>query len=142
MQDFEHVSAMNTAVLGERVQRLLAGERAPSRRFSFVRGKGEEDARVHPRDEPAHARGGRGKACPGDVSALTPVSIDANHRFPTTTLRLIRRMVRDCHFRRQSPRKTVQRWGSVRRGEQTSISPSTIGEPFHQSLFFLLVLRE
>jgi uridine kinase len=139
LQDFEHISAMNTEVLGERVRRLLAGEKVPARRFNFVRGKGED----HPKkilELPKHAflilegihgmnplmletLGGRDKVCPIYVSALTPVSIDANHRFPSTSLRLIRRMVRDYHFRGQSPRMTLQRWQSVRRGEEMNIFP-------------------
>jgi uridine kinase len=139
IQDFEHISAMNTEVLGDRVRRLLAGETIPSRRFNFPKGKGEDNPKK-PLTLPAQgfliiegihgmnplmleAIGGKDKVCPIYVSALTPVSIDSNHRFPTTSLRLIRRMVRDYHFRGQSPRMTLQRWNSVRRGEEMNIFP-------------------
>jgi uridine kinase len=68
------------------------------------------------------ALGDPDKMCPVCVSAVTAVSIDANHRFPTTSLRILRRIVRNCHFRGQFPRKTVRRWGSVRRCEEINIS--------------------
>ncbi len=57
------------------------------------------------------------------VSALTQLNIDDYNRIPTTDVRLIRRMVRDHQFRGNSAHDTIERWPSVRRGEDTNIFP-------------------
>ena len=57
------------------------------------------------------------------VSALTPLSIDSSNRIPTTDNRLIRRMVRDYSYRGYSALETLQRWPSVRAGEDKYIFP-------------------
>ncbi len=57
------------------------------------------------------------------VSALTPLSIDSSNRIPTTDNRLIRRMVRDYSYRGYSALETMQRWPSVRAGEEEHIFP-------------------
>jgi len=57
------------------------------------------------------------------VSALTPLSIDSTNRIPTTDNRLIRRMVRDYQHRGYSAQETLQRWASVRKGEEIHIFP-------------------
>lgn len=57
------------------------------------------------------------------VSALTSLSIDATNHIPTTDNRLIRRMVRDNRYRGYSAVETLQRWPSVRQGEEKHIFP-------------------
>ncbi len=57
------------------------------------------------------------------VSALTSMSIDATNHIPTTDNRLIRRMVRDYRYRGYSALETLQRWRSVRQGEEKHIFP-------------------
>ena len=57
------------------------------------------------------------------VSALTQLNLDRHNRASTTDTRLIRRLVRDAHQRGWSPRETIQRWESVRRGEKRHIIP-------------------
>ena len=138
LQDFEDISALNVTLLGERIRKLSAGERIPERKFVFQTGKGVDTEKYIelPKNaflilEGIHglnpalldALGGKEKVCPIYVSALTPVNIDCNHRFPTSSLRLIRRMVRDYRFRGHSPRDTLRRWASVRRGEEKNIFP-------------------
>ncbi|OHT16957.1 Phosphoribulokinase [Tritrichomonas foetus] len=138
LQDFEHISAMNVKLLAERVSQLLNGERIPRRRFNFKIGEGvdsdTEFLQLPPRSflilEGIHGLNpelldafGRNRVTPIYVSALTPLNIDSNHRFPTSSLRLIRRMVRDYRYRGRSPRNTLLRWGSVRRGEENNIFP-------------------
>ena len=66
---------------------------------------------------------GRDKVTPIYVSAMTPINVDCNHRFPTSDLRLIRRIIRDYRYRGYSPRKTIMRWTSVRLGEEKNIFP-------------------
>lgn len=138
LQDFEHISAMNLALLGERVHMLLSGKPIPRRKFNFKRGLGEDDPNnlVHLKEnaflilEGIHGLNpdllqhiGRENSTPIYVSALTPMNLDFNHRFPTSDLRLIRRIIRDHQYRGQAPRKTIRRWTSVRVGEERNIFP-------------------
>ncbi len=57
------------------------------------------------------------------VSALTQINIDDTHRISTTDNRLIRRIVRDYHFRNHTAEQTFEMWRSVRRGEEKNIFP-------------------
>lgn len=57
------------------------------------------------------------------ISALTQLNIDEHNRIPTTDGRLIRRMVRDARARGTSALETIQRWESVRHGENRNIFP-------------------
>lgn len=150
LQDFEHISALNLDLLGARVSSLLEGKRIPRRRFNFKLGIGidsydeknpesceKEKAAflqlpqrsflilegIHGLNPKLLESLGRDRVTPIYVSALTPLNIDSNHRFPTSILRLIRRMVRDYNYRGHSPRQTLLRWGSVRRGEENNIFP-------------------
>jgi len=138
LQDFEHFSALNIDVLRERVGQLLNGEKVPRRKFNFKKGKGEDSDSeflqlpkngflilegIHGLNPNLLNAFGKEKVTPIYVSALTPLNIDSNHRFPTTSLRLIRRMIRDYQFRGHSPRSTLLRWPSVRKGEEANIFP-------------------
>jgi len=57
------------------------------------------------------------------ASALTSLSLDENNNISSSDSRLIRRIVRDSHFRGVSPESTIMRWSSVRRGEINNIFP-------------------
>jgi uridine kinase len=57
------------------------------------------------------------------ISALTQLNVDEHNRVATTDGRLIRRMVRDAAHRGITAQETIQRWGSVRRGEEKNIFP-------------------
>jgi uridine kinase len=57
------------------------------------------------------------------ISALTQISFDEHTYIPTTDNRLLRRMIRDAKYRGYSASKTIQRWPSVRRGEDKQIFP-------------------
>ncbi|KAH0790611.1 Phosphatidylinositol 3- and 4-kinase family protein [Histomonas meleagridis] len=137
LQDFEHISAINVDLLSERVHDLLNGKSIPKHKFEFTSGLGvdlEEKIKLKPKSflilEGIHGlnpilleKFGRSLVTPIYVSALTPLNIDYNHRFPTSDLRLIRRMIRDYRYRGYSPRKTLGRWTSVRMGEERNIFP-------------------
>lgn len=138
LQDLEHISAMNVELLAERVHKLLAGEPIPVRKYNFKRSRGEDDPRkrivldqgsflilegIHGLNPELLQHIGTTSVTPIYVSALTPVNIDYNHRYPTSDLRLIRRIIRDNQFRGCSARKTLRRWTSVRIGEERNIFP-------------------
>jgi uridine kinase len=57
------------------------------------------------------------------ISALTQLNIDYINRIPTSTVRLIRRIVRDYKYRSFSARQTITQWPQVRRGEDRNIFP-------------------
>ena len=57
------------------------------------------------------------------ISALTSLNIDEHNRIPTTDGRLIRRIVRDARTRGTSAEETIERWPSVRNGEENYIFP-------------------
>ena len=57
------------------------------------------------------------------VSALAQLNIDHHNRVPTADIRLIRRIVRDATYRGYASQSTIQRWESVRRGEERNIFP-------------------
>ncbi len=57
------------------------------------------------------------------ISALTQLNLDDHNRISTTDNRILRRMVRDHQFRGTNPRRTLDMWPSVHRGEKHYIFP-------------------
>ena len=138
LRDYEAITAFNLKVFGERVHKLLNGETIPRRKFDFKTGLGydiEEEKQSLPDKtfvifEGIHGLNpellqviGMNLVTPIYVAPLTPLSIDNGHRFPTTDLRLIRRIIRDHKYRGTSARQSIMRWTSVRKGEERNIFP-------------------
>ncbi|MEQ8821867.1 MAG: nucleoside kinase [Sumerlaeia bacterium] len=57
------------------------------------------------------------------ASPLTHLNIDDHNRISSGDSRLLRRLVRDFHYRGYAAVETLQRWPSVRRGEEVNIFP-------------------
>ncbi|ACL75789.1 nucleoside kinase [Ruminiclostridium cellulolyticum] len=76
------------------------------------------------------------------VSALTSINIDDHNRIPSTDTRILRRIVRDNQFRGCSAINTINRWPSVRRGEEKNIFPfqENADIMFNSSLVYELCL--
>ena len=135
--DFESIAAMDTELLNNTIQRLLSGERVEMPRFNFARGVKEYEGKflqlnendvlilegIHCLNPELVPKLDQNDVFKVYVSALTEVSIDNANRISTSDLRLIRRLVRDIHLRRISPKETILRWKSVRNGEEKSIFP-------------------
>lgn len=136
--DFEAITALNVKLLSERVHDLIAGKAVPRRKYDFKSGLGLDITTemqqlpangflilegIHGMNPELLGPLGRDEVTPIYVSPLTPLSIDDEHRFPTTDLRLIRRMIRDHKFRGYSARRTIRMWTSVRVGEEKNIFP-------------------
>jgi uridine kinase len=134
--DFESLKALDVALFNEHLLRLLDGQTVSLPRYNFVTGRREVGQTV--RLEPDHViilegiHGLNPNLVPDIppevtyrvyVSALTQLNIDKHNRVPTTDTRLIRRIVRDAAYRGYPARQTIDRWGSVRRGEKTWIFP-------------------
>ena len=135
--DYEHLEALNLALIDEQLTALDEGKRVELPYYNFHTGKREfrgEFMHIGPDDvivlEGIHGLNPRLTASvPAEhkfkiyISALTQLNIDSNNRISTTDNRLIRRMVRDNNFRSHSALKTLQMWPKVRRGEKTWIFP-------------------
>ena len=78
------------------------------------------------------------------VSALTTLSIDDHNWIGTYDNRLLRRIIRDHQYRGSSALQTIQRWPSVRRGEDKWIMPfhENADAMFNSSLLFELAVMK
>ncbi|MDD5308580.1 MAG: nucleoside kinase [Deltaproteobacteria bacterium] len=137
--DFEALEAVDLPLFNEHLTRLLAGERVASPRYDFAKGTRVPERDFSPMqlgpDQVVIVEGIHGlndaltPAIPKDrkyrvyVNALNPLAIDDHNRLNTSDTRLIRRIVRDRHYRGYSAGQTIDSWHSVRRGERRHIFP-------------------
>ncbi len=134
--DFEALEAINLDLFNEHLQALTAGQTVTLPRFDFHTGKSIPDRPAQLGEnqilivEGIH--GLNPNLLPGlphervhrvYVSALTQLNVDLHNRVPTTDVRLLRRIVRDARTRGYNATQTLERWGSVRRGERKNIFP-------------------
>ena len=134
--DFEALEALDLQLLGEHLDKLIAGEKVQLPRYNFKTGKREagEHLQLH-HGQPIIMEGIHGldpRLLPGTlsgqafkiyVSALTQLNLDRHNRVSTTDTRLIRRIVRDSQDRGYNASQTISRWESVRSGEKKHIFP-------------------
>lgn len=135
--DFEHIEAIDLDLLNEHLQALLAGRTIQAPTFSFQSGMRNPNTTPMSlgKNEILLVEGIHGlndrltRAVPDDekyrvfCSAVTQLCIDDQHRVFTTDIRLIRRIVRDRHFRGYSAADTLRLWPRVRAGEKKWIFP-------------------
>jgi uridine kinase len=135
--DFETIDALDVDFFNEQLVELFDGKEIQSPTFNFYTGQREfrgNTLKMEKRSilvmEGIHGNNPKLTARIPDklkykifVSALTPISIDAHNPIPTTDNRLIRRIVRDYRTRGYSAIDTINRWNSVRRGEEKNIFP-------------------
>ena len=134
--DYESLAALDVPLFNSDLLRLHNGEEVTLPRYNFRTGLRETGDRV--RLQPDHViivegiHGLNPNLVPDIppevsyriyVSALTQLNIDKHNRVPTTDTRMIRRIVRDASYRGYSAQQTIDRWGSVRRGEKRWIFP-------------------
>ena len=138
LRDYYSVGALNIELIVERITALLSGETIPVRKYHYRDGKGYDDTEntltlgkhaillvegLHGLNPQLLEKIGRDKVTTIYVQALTPLNIDFNHRFPTSDLRLIRRIIRDSHFRGIPTRETIKRWTFARANETRNVFP-------------------
>ena len=137
--DYEALECLDIPLLTEHLQTLAEGGKIMAPRYDFEAGKRAPANKFIPLQlkenqilliegihglNPAIA-----DAVPTSarfrifVSALTQLIIDEHTRIPTSDARLMRRIVRDRRYRGTSAADTIDRWPSVRRGEQRNIFP-------------------
>ncbi|MFW9598228.1 MAG: nucleoside kinase [Paludibacter sp.] len=157
--DFEHLHALDLELFNKQLSLLLSGEEVEVPFFNFEDGKRyfkgdklklDEDTililegihALNPELIPSIPVETTFKIY---VSALTTISIDNHNWIPTTDVRLLRRIIRDYRFRNYSARETINRWPSVRRGEEKWIFPfqENADIMFNSALLFeLAVLKK
>ncbi|HZK42687.1 MAG TPA: nucleoside kinase [Syntrophomonadaceae bacterium] len=135
--DFEALEAIKLDLFNDHLTKLLKGEEVEVPVFNFIEGRAEPNGALIkvPVGEPIILEGIHAL---NDkltyriptinkyniyVSALTQLNIDYTNRIPTTDCRLLRRMVRDNRTRGIDAISTINRWASVRRGEEKNIFP-------------------
>lgn len=135
--DFESIYALDLELFNSHLKALLNGQTVRIPEFDFHTGhrKTETDPLRINEDQIIIVEGIHGlndeltSSIPLSckfriyISALTQLVIDDYNRISTTDTRLIRRTVRDNSYRGYSAEDTINRWGSVRRGEERNIFP-------------------
>ncbi|MCK9413508.1 MAG: nucleoside kinase [Prolixibacteraceae bacterium] len=135
--DFEALEAIDIKYFNQILVKLMNGERVEMPRFDFQSGERtfKDEFLQMDKDHILIIEGIHGlnpglipmiepeKCYKIFISALTQISIDEHTYVPTTDNRLLRRMIRDAKYRGYSASTTIQRWPSVRRGEEKYIFP-------------------
>lgn len=134
--DFEALEALDLELFNQQLKALIEEDEVSMPIFNFKTGTRSymPPIRLEP-DQPIIIEGIHGlnekltRAVHKDrkfkiyVSALTQINIDEHNRVPTTYMRLLRRLVRDSQFRSADAVHTLERWASVRAGEEKNIFP-------------------
>ncbi len=135
--DFENILALDINLFTKIMNELISGKEVELPKFDFQKGQryyNGDKAKLSERGiiiiEGIHGLNPMLSKGIDDkfkfkiyVSALTQIGIDYHNRIPTTDNRLLRRMIRDYQYRGYSLVETLQRWPSVRRGEEKYIFP-------------------
>ena len=134
--DYESPKLLDMELLDETFDRLSRGEEVIVPHFEFAR-QMRNDSRGTPLKlekneiaifEGIHAlnddiAGRHPEASKLYISARSNINEGAVLRFKGTWMRLVRRSVRDYHFRGTGVAETLEMWANVRRGEKLYISP-------------------
>ena len=135
--DFEALEALDIPLLNEQLQQMFDGREVKIPTYDFKKGEpfysgksiqlGKESILLV---EGIHALNPKLTVDIDDrlkfkvyVSALTQIALDKQNIIRSNDNRLLRRIVRDNNFRGYSAYATLQRWPSVRHGEQMHIFP-------------------
>ena len=154
--DFESIYSIDLPYFNETLTRILAGEEVDLPYYNFVKGEREYNGnrlKLTPQMvlviEGTHALNPLLTSQVADsdkfrvyVSALTSIKLDYHNYISTSDNRLLRRMLRDAKYRGYSAVETIQRWPSVREGEEEWIFPyqENADVMFNSSLFYELAV--
>ncbi|MCK4564821.1 MAG: nucleoside kinase [Verrucomicrobia bacterium] len=135
--DYEHIEAIDLPLLERHLDKLENGHTIEMPHFRFLHGRREfrgEIIRLEP-DELALIEGIHGlnpritsfvdpaHALKIYIGARTTLMLDNDTRISSTNHRMMRRMIRDHHFRGNPVEKTFTLWPAVRAGEDKWIFP-------------------
>ncbi|MEO0215446.1 MAG: nucleoside kinase [candidate division WOR-3 bacterium] len=153
--DFESIKAVDIEKLNSDMLAITEGKRVILPKFNFKTGTREKGPVV--RLPPHGVVLIEGIHCLNDeltykipifikfkiyISALTQLNIDDHNRISTTDTRMLRRIVRDTHYRGYDVGGVLCRWGSVRSGEERNIYPfqEQADEMFNSALLYELAV--
>ncbi len=134
--DFESLEALDLSMFNDQISRLLNGEEVIIPTFDFQKARKEfretmtlnsDDILLiegihclNPNLLPSISNENKFKIY---LSPFTKINIDAHNRFSTSDNRIIRRIVRDNRTRGTNVEGSLERWESVRGGEEKYIFP-------------------
>lgn len=135
--DYEHLDAVDRPRLNSDMRRLMQGEAVRMRSFDFAKHDGfDQPFETRMDDNGIIVMEGIHSLNPDltpdilpeekfliYINTLTQLGVDCSNRISTTDNRLVRRLVRDFHFRKRDPVDTLRMWQSVGRGERRWIYP-------------------
>ncbi|MEF3244616.1 MAG: hypothetical protein K6343_01320 [Caldisericaceae bacterium] len=134
--NFDALEATDSKLLETHINKLLQDESAEIPKYNFITGKREKWKTIRLEKNgiliiegihalnPVLTENVQGNALfKIYVSALSQLNIDNINRIPTRDTRLIRRIVRDAHFRGISPQDNLRRWKDVVSSEEKYIFP-------------------
>ncbi|MDJ0765126.1 MAG: nucleoside kinase [Myxococcota bacterium] len=137
--DFEALQAIDLELFNDHLRHILNGKRVLTPKYDFNRGRRAPKRKWTPitfgPDNVLIIEGIHGlndaltPAVLAEekyriyVNALNPLAIDEHNRLNTSDTRLIRRIVRDRHYRGYLASDTIRSWSSVRQGERRHIFP-------------------
>lgn len=135
--DFESLDAIDIDLLNRNLHDLLLGREVEIPKFNFISGQNVRSHRTLKLDENnilliegIHGLNDQltfsvpfNQKLKIYVSALNNLNIDSHNRIATRDSRKIRRIIRDYNYRGYSVEQTLERWDSVREGEDKNIFP-------------------
>ncbi len=135
--NFESINALDLELINRHLKLLLKGEKIKVPIHNFKTGERKPGARevrlkknqiiifegIHGMNERLTSLINKDEKYKIYISALTQLNIDYINRIPASTIRLIRRIVRDHQFRAYSAKQTIMQWPQVRSGEEINIFP-------------------
>ncbi|MEO0205166.1 MAG: nucleoside kinase [candidate division WOR-3 bacterium] len=149
--DFESIRAVDITLMNKHLLAIIRGEKVLLPKFNFVTGKRLAGQLVQlPRNGIVMVEGIH---CLNEeltplisknikfkiyISALTQLNIDDHNRISTTDTRMMRRIVRDTHYRGYTVQGVLTQWGRVRTGEEQNIYPfqEEADEMFNSALLY------
>lgn len=136
-KDYENLNALDIELFNKNMNDLLSGKTVDLPSFDFMSGKkifGKRFVSIEA-NQPIVIEGIHGlnesltKFIPKEekfkiyISPLAQINVDVHNRVPTTSERMLRRIVRDNLFRGHSAKSTIATWPKVRAGEDKNIFP-------------------
>lgn len=149
--DFESIRAVDISLLNRHLLSIISGEKIVIPKFDFATGKRIKGKTVQlPKNGIIMVEGIH---CLNEeltplipkplkfkiyISALTQLNIDDHNRISTTDSRMMRRIVRDTHYRGYTIQGVLIQWGRVRIGEEQNIYPfqEEADEMFNSALIY------
>jgi len=142
--DFESINSIDINFLNKDLQKILLGKRINLPRYNFKLGKrGKSDEFIQMKEnsvliiEGIHALNDKltynvpfYQKKKIYISPLFQLNLDEHNRVSSTTIRKLRRIIRDNYYRGYSAQETLERWQDIRIGEDENIFPFQEGADY------------